>query len=237
VIEVKKLAIFVEGLTELVFVDKLLRELITDKKLCIEHFHGYGGKKSARRLITLQATASTPNHIYYVQIIVSAADNRVASDIKDNYEGLVRSGFDAIIGIRDVYPDFASADVEKLRAGLRYGLRTKPIMVVLVLGIMEIEAWFLAEHTHFPKVHSGLTIDRIWSSLHFNPSTEDMQLRNCPHGDLHNIYTIEGLAYRKEKHQIQRTVSVLDYGRIYIELLNKFPDLKKLMASLDNFFD
>jgi hypothetical protein len=232
---VKKLTIFVEGATEVAFVDQLLRQLISARKLCIDHFQGAGGSRTPRRLTRVSAMAQSPEQRYYIQIVDSGTDNRVASDIRDNYDSLVQNGFEAIIGIRDVHP-VSRLDLARLRAGLRYNLRTKPITAVFILGVMETEAWFLAEHTHFPKIHANLTVNRIQATLHFDPSADDMQLRDCPHEDLHNIYAMEGLAYRKRGSQIERTVRVLDYERVYFDLVTKFPDIHALIVSLDNFF-
>lgn len=231
----KKLAIFVEGKTEVAFFDKLLRQLISAKKLRIDHLQAYGGRKTPRRLTVVQASAHRPEQTFYIQIVDVGTDNRVASDIRDNYGGLVSSGFEAIIGVRDVYP-ISRTNLTTLRRGLNYRLRTKPTAVVFVLGVMETEAWFLAEHTHFSKIHPNLTISRIRASFNFDPSSDDMQLRDCPHEDLHSIYALEGLAYRKNRSQIQRTVSVLDYERIYLDLVTMFPDIQTLIGSLDAFF-
>lgn len=231
----KKLSIFVEGRTERVFVEQLLRQLVDEKKLHVVIFQATGGRSTPRRLTLVSRTNHGPEQIYYIQIVESGNDRRVGSDIRDNYESLVRNGFEAIIGIRDVYPEFTYADIPKLRSGLRYKLRTRPVEVVFILGVMEIESWFLAEHTHFPKIHANLTVARIRTAFSFDPSTDDMQLLSCPHGALHNIYALEGLAYHKSKRQIQRTVQVLDYGSIYLELVVKFQDLAMLAAALDAF--
>ena len=59
-----------------------------------------------------------------------------------------------------------------------------------------------------------------------------MQLRPCPHEDLHQIYALEGLAYQKNGRQIQRTILVLDYANIYFDLSAKFFDLQALVAFL-----
>jgi hypothetical protein len=92
---------------------------------------------------------------------------------------------------------------------------------------MEIEAWFLAEHTHFAKIHPNLTVTRI---------TDDMQNRPCPHDDLHAIYRLEGLQYRKSRTQVEQTIGVLDFGRLYLEFGEKFPDIQNLIDALDAFF-
>ena len=101
---------------------------------------------------------------------------------------------------------------------------------------METEAWFLAEHTHFRKLNSNLTSERIKAEFGFDPSVDDMQLRSCPSDDLHSIYQLEGLSYRKRQKQVQKTVRHLDYGIVYLELIDRFPDLRLLVQALDIFF-
>lgn len=231
----KKLAIFVEGATEVAFLKRLLCELMDARKLRIESFKATGGNRTPRTITRVQASAQSPAQTFYVQVVDAGTDNRVASDIRENYDGLVRSGFETIIGIRDVYP-VPRADLSNLRRGLTFKLRTKPIEVIFVLGVMETEAWFLAEHTHYQRIHPNLGIDRIRRAVLFDPSVDDMQLRNLPHDDLHNIYALEGLAYKKSRIQVQRTVQALDYSSIYLGHAARFPDIRTLVASLDSFF-
>lgn len=232
----KKMTLFVEGQTELHFANRLLSEVIDNRKLQIVLLKASGGsQRSVRRFQVLQDSDTDTEKSFYIQIISSETDHRVRSDIQDNYDSLVQEGYDVIIGIRDVYP-IPSKDIPKLRAGLAYRLKTEPISVCFVLGVMEIEAWFLANHTHFQYIHSDLTVSRIYSELGFNPSIEDMQTRSQPAKDLHEIYALEGLAYRKTRNQIQRTIDVLDYAEIYLSHRDKFPDINVLMNKIDEFF-
>jgi hypothetical protein len=231
----KKMAIFVEGDTELCFVDRLLREIANSKKLQIVQLKGTGGARSLRRFNVVQDSGYSPGKEYYVQIVNSGTDNRVASDVRDSYKNLIQNGYSTIIGIRDLYP-IQKTDLNRLRLGLQYKLQTKPVSVIFALGIMEIEAWFLAEHTHFSRIHQGLTCDRIASHMGFDPSNDDMQTRPHPAEDLHNIYSLEGFAYQKKRTQVQRTVDVLDYAEIYLPMRSKFPDISILMQEIDLFF-
>lgn len=150
-------------------------------------------------------------------------------------EGLIDAGFSSIVAIRDVSPDFEPSEVEKLRAGLRYKLRTKPVEVVFVLGVMEVEAWFIAEHTHFEKISPSLTPDLIKTKLGFDPRTDDLQQRTRPAEDLKSCYRLVGHTYNKNAAIVQRTVSVLDYERVWLELPSRFPDVKELVTAIDNF--
>ncbi len=232
----KKMAIFVEGETELRFIDRLLREIANEKNLQIVLVRASGGARSVRMYDVVSDSGSGSDKKFYIRIVNSGTDNRVGSDIRDNYEALINLGFSAIIGVRDVYPDFSLADLPNLRTGLCYRLRTKPVSVDFVLGVMEIEAWFLAEYTHFSRIHPRLSVSRIAAIHGFDPSVDDMQLRDHPAIDLHNAYLLEGLAYQKTGGQIQRTVEALDYGDMYLEHKAKFPDFAVFMRVIDQFF-
>ncbi len=172
----KKLSVFVEGQTEQLFVEKLLEEAAGKNQICIENRQAFGGQFAKRKLKLL--SASTPNsaHKYFAQIVDCGTDSRVKSDVVDRYDGLVAAGFQTIVAIRDVYPDFDQRTMPSLRNGLRYMVKTKPVEVVFVLGVMEIETWFITEHTHFQKLHPALTPDLIKTQLGFDPRTDDIQL-------------------------------------------------------------
>jgi hypothetical protein len=232
----KKMAIFVEGETELRFIDRLLREIANEKNLQIVLESAFGGSRNARTYKVVADSGSGSDKNFYIRIVNSGTDNRVGSDIRDNYEALMNASFSVIIGVRDVYPDFSLADLPNLRTGLRYRLRTKPISVDFVLGVMEIEAWFLAEYTHFSRIHPRLSVSRIAAMYGFDPSVDDMQLRDHPALDLHNAYSLESLAYKKTGSQIQRTVAALDYADMYLEHKTKFPDFAVFMRVIDQFF-
>ena len=218
------------------YVEKLIRLMIDEKKLKIVVFEAAGGNNTPRRIQLIYQTPDDETHEFYVQLVESRNDERVASDVRDRYESLVASGFSAIVGIRDVYPDYTAAQISLLRRALRFRIKTVPLGPVFVLGVMEVEAWFLSEHNHFPKIHPNITSPRIAATFGFDPSSDDMQSRPCPHDDLHNIYQLEGFAYRKTGNQIQRTVDHLDYEYVYYEMIDDFEDLKALIETLERFF-
>lgn len=229
-----KLAIFVEGQTEQAFVRKLLEEIAGTKNIVIEERAARGGRKDKRRMRLLDATDAASGKKYFVMIVDCGSDERVKSDIVERYDGLVKSGYEGIIGIRDVYPE-ERRDVPRIRQRLPYKLKSVPIEVLFVLAVMEIEAWFLAEHTHFMRIHDELTARRIHEEMGFDPAVEDMQLRDHPAEDLHRIYQLVGLAYKKTKTHIQRTVGLLDYAAVYLELGQRFGDLRNLVDRVDRF--
>ena len=231
----KKLAVFVEGQTEQLFIEKLLEEAAGKNNIAIEKRQAFGGRSTKRTLKVIEAKKRDSHHKYFAQIVDCGTDNRVKSDISERYDGLVAAGFGAIVGIRDVFPEFSYGDIPSLRRGLRLYLKTNPLEVKLVLGVMEIETWFIAEHTHLQKIDSSLTPDLIKSKLGFDPSINDIQLRPHPTEDLNNIYRLAGMIYAKNRRTVHRTVSVLDYERLYLELPSRLPDLKILVDAINQF--
>jgi len=210
--------------------DKILIGYVELKALRIARMR-LDGKKMRR----IEVEDASAEQRYYVQIVDCAGDQRVKSAICERYTGLVDAGFQAIVGIRDVYPDCAYERILELRRGLASRIRTKPVRVLFVLAVMEIEAWFLAEHRHFAKIHPGLTPTRIKGELGFDPSKDDMQLREHPAADLDCIYRLGGERYGKQKDTALRTIDALDYADIYLRFGEQFPDIQRLVECLDVF--
>lgn len=162
------------------------------------------------------------------------SDGRVASDIRERYAGLVKADYAAIIGVRDVHP-IPALEEGKLRSGLKMYIPSEPIQVTIVLGVREIECWFLAEHTHFPRIHARLTVAAIKSAFGFDVASDDMQVRQKPSTDLHQIYRLAGLEYNKSRVVLQATVAALGYDQLYLEVTKRVPDLATLAQAIDKF--
>lgn len=229
-----RLAIFVEGQTEMIFVDLLLREIANANQLQLELVKASGGTRAPFQFKSVQLKGGTVA-THYVQIVDCASDGNVKPYIIERYNNLSQQNFWAAIGIRDVYPRIASAQIPSLRVGLANQVPTHPVNVQFILGIMEIEAWFIAEHEHFRRIDASLTNQKILTEIGFDPSMADIQQRLNPAMDLHNIYQIVGLSYRKRLSHCLRTVQNLDYARIYCDVLNRFPDLMNLITIINDF--
>ncbi|WP_375468915.1 DUF4276 family protein [uncultured Nostoc sp.] len=229
----KKLAIFVEGQTEQIFVEKLLKEIAGRNKIAIEVI-AVNGNQSQRYTIVIKNAVMTSETKFYVLVYNSFSDNSVVSDMRDRYGTLTSSGYERIIGLRDVYP-IAISDKSKLITGLRYSLPQGVIPIDIVLAVMEIESWFLAEYNHFIKIDTSLTPDKIQEYFGFNPKTDDMEARPKPSDDMKQIYNLVGKGYNKSENQLNRLASNLDYEFLYIQLANSVPSLKEFVGYLDLF--
>jgi hypothetical protein len=160
---VKKMAIFVEGQTELAFVEKFLLELGNVRHLSIRKEELKGGGKAPIIVRFVGEIPETKDTKYHVLLRCSCNDEKVLSDIKENYANLKSKGFEKIIGIRDLFPDAYSSQLAKKLAIQKIIEKNNLDKVSIVLAVMEIETWFLAESGHFSKVHPGLTPERISS--------------------------------------------------------------------------
>lgn len=232
----RKIAIFVEGQTEMLFVDRLIQELASESGLAMEHAEAIGGAVRARQIKVLKRLTIQPHHRYYVLIVNSAGDSNVKSDVIERYHGLKRSGYSAVIGLRDVYGQFRYEDVPKLRAAMKVGMPVEEDgpEVHLLLAIMEIEAWFLGEYTHFERVSPKLTLDRIRAALRFDPSLDDLEQRWHPAEDLDHIYKLAGTRYTKQRNNLERTLDVLDFRFFISNVSRRFSDAHRLITLLGN---
>ena len=214
----EKLAIFVEGQTERIFVENLLHALAGPRNYHIDAIQAFGGGPILPRIWEeIHAVRPAPRTEFYILIYESMNDSRVLSDIRDQYQTLVDQGYKAIIGVRDVYPDPA-ADIPTIRADFVTYTPQAPIIPVLILEVMEIEAWFIGEHLHFPQMHASLTHPTVTTALGYDPGTHDVTTIAWPCGDLRNVYALAGLGYRKSRYHAERTVGVLSYENVYLHL-------------------
>lgn len=228
-----KMAVFVEGYTEVVFVDKLIEEIAGRNSVLIQWRRISGGTNCPRTNLQIKAAVPASGQQHFVIIHDCGGDAAVKSRMIQEYSSLAKAGYSKIICIRDVHPDFNLADVPNLRASLPRFVSTKPILVDFILSIMEVEAWFLAEHSHFGKVDLAITVPAIVAALKFDPEHDDLQLRPTPANDLKACYGLAGKSY--EKRNAQTTVDALDYAQIYAALGNRFPDLGKLCSVIEAF--
>jgi hypothetical protein len=228
----RRLAIFVEGFTEVQFATRLIEEVAGKQNVAIEHRTITGGSSVPKRIVTLRAARKDGDERFYVLIVDCQGDSQVKSRILEEHESLTKAGYLKIIGIRDVRPQFTRADIPKLVANLRKYVKTSLAPVEFVLAVMEVEAWFLAEYNHFSKLDPKLTVASIKAVLGFDPALDDMSMRTDPTGDLDSCYALVGHTYRKSE---SRTAEALDYAHIYVDLSARIPYLGRLNEELDAF--
>ncbi|HDR68549.1 MAG TPA: DUF4276 family protein [Bacteroidaceae bacterium] len=233
----KKLAIFVEGLTEQLLVKRMLEALLDRKKIAIQTIKITGGHNVRISFTVLVAANITNQTDYYVLIFDCGGETNVKSYILTQRDSLVKNGYERILGLRDVYPNFERTDIKKLIFGLNYKLPQKKARTHISLAVMETEAWFLGEYTHFRRMSEKLTPEFIEQNLGFNPKRENMELRDRPSMDLKHVYNLVGHDYTKRKSRLNTIVNKLDFNRFTNHLAEKMEYLGAFVREIDAFFE
>lgn len=230
----RKLAIFVEGQTEQIFVREFLKSFASQHSIIIDEAV-IGGKKKIRKVTLIKTQPPSQETKFYILIYVSGQDESVTSDIRDQHFSLTENGYEKIIGLRDLYPRTIS-EKPTLEKNLKYFLPKTGIPIHLIFAIMETEAWFLAEWKHFQKINSSLTPDYIQQEFEFNPKTDNLENRPHPAEDLDQIYQRVGRCYHKNKAQVEETISYLDFDFIRLDVTNRVGQLKLFLEEITTFF-
>ena len=146
----KRIAIFVEGQSELIFIRNLLLVIIDNLKLSFECLKLHGEKQEPAPY-----KYSPPTAAVYFLIINVGGDTKVGSAIKEKGKKLFDSGYDEIIGLRDMYceayqkrsPDNIDDKLsQSLIEGVNKIIQTlvNAEKITIYFSIMEIESWILS---------------------------------------------------------------------------------------------
>lgn len=231
----KKIACFVEGQTEQIFVERLFQEIAGYKKISIETFKFQGGKDN--RIMQSLKPSIVKDAPFFVLLYNCDCDSQVVSDIRKQHESLTKSGYEKILGLRDLYPQplEKKQEIEKGIRGFLKPLQKKGIPISMNLAVMEIEAWFLAEWHYFYKLDNCLIPDFILQKLGLDLRNIDVEQRLHPSQDLDDIYHLIGSEYDKSEKISQNIINYLDYECLYLELVSRVKQLKNFIDEIDNF--
>lgn len=232
----RKLAIFVEGLTEQILVRRMLQTVLDRNKIAIQTVKITGGHNVRMSFTVMQAAHVNNLTGYYVLVYDCGGETNVKGYMMAQRENLVKNGYSMVLGLRDVYPNFTLEEVDKLRRGLNYRLPQKGARTRIHLAIMETEAWFLGEFHHLRKVSRKLTPEFIEKHLGFNPRTDAMFERKRPAEDLRAVYQLAGHDYTKKRDRLNAVVSKLDFIYFTKGLTERMPSLKAFVNELEHFF-
>ena len=190
-----------------------------------------GGKKSIRKPFLITTRNTRVDTEYYFIIYDCGGDDRVQSDIRERLDSLREESFSLIIGIRDVYPEI---DIEKLKYYLYFNISPKSdVTVKIILAVNEIEAWFLAEETHYQKISDKISLETANNIAGIDVSKHNTEIIPHPSDTLKQIYIKGGTTYDKSKEKVQRTVEALNYENLYIKVRHRNNSLNELLTCLD----
>jgi hypothetical protein len=231
-----KMAMFFEGRTELEFSSKLIQEIASHRAITIESrtLKGATTRDRSSRLINVVNTDATGKpSTHFIMLYNCVGESAVKSRMMAEYPSLADAGYSEIVCQRDVAPNVPRDKIAELEKGLPLFVRTKPIGVTFILSVMEVEAWFIAEHTHFPQIDAILTLPAVAATLGIDPSVDDVEKLDAPADDLNRCYGLAGIAYTKETSQ--QTIDAIDCASVYLEIQERIPYLKRLCDVIDRF--
>jgi len=221
----KRFAVFVEGFTEQEFTIRLLTELAG------KHGIEFEVHRQDKGYLSLVDFIPHESPVIHVLVANCCNDGQVKSQIRDQYDSLKSAGYSLIVGLRDVYP-FTHNDIENLEKNLLIGLPTDGLPIHIHLAIMEIEAWFLEETSHFSRIDNKITTAELIANGFDNSIICAYDVPH-PAETLSKIYQSVGKGYSKNKRQVQRTIDALSYEELYINTRQKAPSLEKFIISLE----
>jgi hypothetical protein len=222
----KKVAIFVEGQTEQIFVKRLIEQMVSPSTVTMTTYQLRGGNKYRRKLILLETQSDALQSNYYFEIYDCGNDSKVKDDIIEHLPSMQRNGFSMIIGIRDVYPN--NARIAQLRKYLPFGISAS-IPTHIILAVNEVEAWFMADEKHYTKIDPKLTLAKINAIAGIDISSDSTEIIVHPTEKLQLIYN-----YTKRKNTVTRIVNALDYINLYIDVRKRNNSFNELLTHLDN---
>jgi hypothetical protein len=232
----RKIAFFVEGTSEMLFLERLIEEVANAKEILIEKMRIRGGGKSGKHPKTISIVdgkVALGSEQFYVMIVDCGGDHLVGQRIREEHKRLTDDGYERIIGVRDIRPSFTREEAPLLLQGMEGVVDKALAPVIFVLSMMEVEAWFLAEYSHYERIHPELTPQVILESLGFDPRILIPGERDYPSSDLQQSYALRGIVY--EKSSVQNTIDSLDMAYVYTELPEKVPEIAVLAQAVDDF--
>ena len=226
----RKVAIFVEGQTELHFVNRMVTEIAGYGKVRVDLWIHRGGKYSKLR------SEGPPEDVadVLVMLVNCCGDGSVKSSILERRELLAAQNFEVILGLMDLYPKTLE-ELDVFEAGLKKGLDFPGQTIRIFLAVAEVEAWFLSEFSHFEKLDPSLGLGRVKTDTGFDPITQNVeQTVRHPAGKLKEIYSLAGILYRKREAETHRLVSILDYTEIYTSVRDVSQSLDRFITGLES---
>jgi len=221
-------AIFVEGQTELIFVEQLLFKMFGYQGLRIELEEQHGGLYHE-----IGVRGAPPENAYYNVLLVNCAcDGKVLSAIEERANKLRNAGYDRILGLRDIHPR-PSDELEEIYALTAARLVSMPLPCKLIIAVREIEAWFIADTEHFGRYNPLLTSAFIQQKIGVDVAQQNVEQIPHPAELLRNIYNLVGGTYGKKLKEAHRVVNILNYEYLYLEAPDSVPALKKFVDELD----
>ena len=213
----RKIAIFTEGPSELIFVRYFLLLIFGWEKITFQCFKLY-----AKEMI--HASFDHLNEQANAQFLIVSVgnDETVLSAIRDREKLLFQKGYEKIIALRDMYSEAYcnkagwrindTITMEFIKGSQKtIQMMSNPDRIKMCFAIMEFEAWLLGMYSIFEKIDATLNVNYIKRELGFDLSRIDPQTTFFkPADEMAKIFSLIGLRYKKSEHDIENICSRMD---------------------------
>jgi hypothetical protein len=201
----KRIAVFTEGQTELVFVRNLVGVIHGYENICFTCMNLHA---ESLREVPYKHTCPNPKVEYL--IVNVAGDSKVLSAITEREEKLIDEGYDEVIGLRDMYCEEYVNSSSTIDPNLNQSFISNHHETINTLAnadkirfffaIMEIESWILAMYTLLEKYNPALTKEYIIQCLNIDLENIDPEeVFFHPTLTMMDIFAITGDNYDKSK--------------------------------------
>jgi hypothetical protein len=227
----KKIAFFVEGQTEVIFISEMIRQVFNEKETNIVVQNTTNYKMNVNTIKT------DTDKEYYFLLYNCGSDDKVKSNIKDNYQKLQQANFIHIIGLQDLFnPQRKKKGIDdnKFQKTINVDI-PQAIPARIYFAIQEIEAWFIAEETHYQRISPILSLEKVNSITGIDIQKDDTEKIPHPTVIIDKIYKAGGRknGYSKNEYVIKDVVSKLDFNNLYLAVRNRNRSLNELLTCLD----
>lgn len=232
----KKIAVFVEGQTELIFMCSLLKAVFGENHIALELRQLVGkAERDVPSRIRILATYPSESTQYYFTVFDchgGGEKSAVKSEIRDRAERLAEKDYAMIFGLRDLFP---LPDLEKLRTNMV--LDHLPLPARIFIAVREIEGWFLAEDHHYAKLSPELTIAKVNEIAGIDITHDSTEQIEHPSETLKAIYHTVGIEYKKKASDVLEITDTFDYDNLYFTVRNRNHSLNEMLEYLDGIME
>lgn len=221
----KKIAVFVEGQSELIATRHFLIHYF-ESKIAFTCLSLY--KRRLYESCPYQYENPESDFHYYIYNVGN--DNSVLEEVLFHEEKLWAQGFEKIVALRDMYSSnykkesihVNSAVSEKFVLGHQETIKKnakKPDQIFFRFSIMEMEAWVLGMYEVFARLDPTLTPEHIHAQLGYNlPEIDPETYFFKPAVNLGDIFKLVGKKYDKKRGDIEAIYNLSgkdDFSRLY----------------------
>ncbi|MCU0445788.1 MAG: DUF4276 family protein [Microscillaceae bacterium] len=213
----KKIIIFVEGQSELIFVRQIILQIFNLEHISFDCF-----ALDSKDYQQVPYPYPNKNAKIHFEIVNVGNDEKVLAEIKRRETDLFSKGFFSIIGLRDLYSekydqksggkidlDITSKFIEVAQEQVNE--MSNPNQIHFHFAIMEFEAWLLAMYENFEKINTILTNEFIKNNLGYDLSAIDPQEEFFkPANEIRKIFKLINEDYKKNQSDAEKLTSKLD---------------------------